>query len=59
MILKFYRKVYFSDAEACQGLDLFPLCDDVMMFAMFIIECNDVTESMVTIRSPFCGYNTT
>ena len=21
------------------------------------IGCNDVTESMVTIRSPFCGYN--
>ena len=27
MILKFYRKVYFSDTEACQGLHLFPLCD--------------------------------
>jgi len=27
VILKFYRKVYFSDTEACQGLHLFPLCD--------------------------------
>jgi len=27
LILKFYRKVYCSDTEACQGLHLFPLCD--------------------------------
>ena len=27
MILKFYRKVYFSDTEACQCLHLYPLCD--------------------------------
>jgi len=27
VILKFYRKVYFSDIEACQGLHLFPLRD--------------------------------
>ena len=27
MILKFYRKVYFSDTEACQCLHLFPVCD--------------------------------
>ena len=27
VILKFHRKVYFSDTEACQGLHLFPLCD--------------------------------
>ena len=26
VILKFYRKVYFSHTEACQGLHLFPLC---------------------------------
>jgi len=25
--LKFYREVYFSDTEACQGLHLFSLCD--------------------------------
>jgi len=28
VILKFYRKVYFSDTKACQGLHLFPQCDD-------------------------------
>jgi len=27
-------------------------------FATLYIGWNDVTESMVTIRSPFCGYNT-
>ena len=27
VILKFYRKVYFSVTEACEGLHLFPLCD--------------------------------
>ena len=27
MILQFYRKVYFSDTEACQGLHLFLVCD--------------------------------
>ena len=26
MILRFYRKVYLSDTEACQGLHLFALC---------------------------------
>jgi len=37
VILKFYRKVYFSDTEACQGMHLFPLyviCD-VMNCAQF------------------------
>ena len=33
MILKFYREDYFSDTEACQGLHLFPLCDDVRSFS--------------------------
>ena len=28
VILKFYRKVYFSDTEACQGLHMFPKYDD-------------------------------
>jgi len=27
VILKFYRKVYFSDTKACQGQHLFVLCD--------------------------------
>jgi len=31
VILKFHRKVYFSDTEACQGLHLFPVYD--VMFA--------------------------
>ena len=29
VILKFYSNVYFSDTEACQGLDLFPIWCDV------------------------------
>jgi len=31
LILKFYRKVYFTDTEACQGLHLFPLFDVILI----------------------------
>jgi len=33
VILKFYRTVYCSDTEACQGLHLFPLCDVIFIQA--------------------------
>jgi len=42
VILKFYCKVYFSDTEACQGLYLFPPCDDddVIIYTLFRIKCS-------------------
>jgi len=36
VISKFYREVYFSDTEACQGLHLFPLRDDVILDNTFV-----------------------
>jgi len=40
VILKFYRKDYFSDrpTEACQGLRLLPLCDGTEM-AYYVLMC--------------------
>ena len=38
---------------------LTPMIRCVLIFFCLYIGLNDVTEAMVTMRSPFCGYNLT
>ena len=45
VILKFYRKVYFSDTQACQGLHLFPLCDVMWWW------CDDVDKLLLVFST--------